>query len=179
LGVNIDRQTNGTINITQGKLIQSILDNLGIKDKTKSKSTPALSSKILQQHLESPLFNETWHYCSVFGKLNFLEKITWPDVAYAMHQCAQYAFNPQYKHGKAIKHIGRYLSATKDKGITCKPSNSPFECYADADYAGNYDYKCTDDKATACLRARFLIKYAGMPIVWALKLQTECALSTT
>jgi hypothetical protein len=71
------------------------------------------------------------------------------------------------------------LAATKDKGIICKPSNDPFECYADADYAGNYDYECTDDKATAWSRTGFVIKYAGMPIVWASKLQTECALSTT
>jgi hypothetical protein len=179
LGVNIDRQDDGTINMTQGKLIQSILDDLGIKDDAKTKSTPALSSKILQQHLDSPAFNETWHYRSVIGKLNFLEKSTQPDIAYAVDQCARFASNPRYKHGKAIKHIGRYLQTTKDKGIICKPSESPLECYADADYAGNYEYECTDDKASAQSRTGFVVKYAGMPIVWASKLQTECALGTT
>jgi Reverse transcriptase (RNA-dependent DNA polymerase) len=58
LGVNINRQDDGTINMTQGKLIQSILDNLGIKDDTNTKTTPALSTKILQQHLDSPIFNK-------------------------------------------------------------------------------------------------------------------------
>jgi hypothetical protein len=179
LGVNIDRRLDGTINMTQGKLIQSILDDLGIKDDTNTKTTPALSTKILQQHLDSPEFNEPWHYRSVIGKLNFLEKSTRPDIAYAVHQCARFASNPRYEHGKAVKHIGRYLLATKDKGIICKPSNEPFACYADADYAGNYEYEATDDKATARSRTGYVIKYGNMPIVWGSKLQTECALSST
>jgi hypothetical protein len=33
-----------------------------------------MASKILQQHLDSPPFNESWHYRSVIGKLNFLER---------------------------------------------------------------------------------------------------------
>jgi hypothetical protein len=69
--------------------------------------------------------------------------------------------------------------STKDKGIICKPSDASLECYADADYAGNYDYDSTDDKASAPSRTGYVIKYAGMPIVWASKLQTECALSST
>jgi hypothetical protein len=80
--------------MTQGKLIQSILDSLGIKDNTNPKTAPALSTKILQQHLDSPAFNESWHYRSVIGKLNFLEKSTRPDIAYAVHQCALFASNP-------------------------------------------------------------------------------------
>jgi hypothetical protein len=74
IGVNISRQTDGTIHRTQPKLIQSILDDLGLKEGTKTKNTPAMSTKILQQHLNSPEFNEPWHYRSVIGKLNFWRK---------------------------------------------------------------------------------------------------------
>jgi hypothetical protein len=102
--------------LTQPKLIQNILDDLKMNDTTKTKTIPALSSKILQPHLDSPEFNEPWHYRSIIGKLNFLEKSTRPDIAYAVHQCARFLSNPRYEHGKAIKQICRYLLATKNKG---------------------------------------------------------------
>jgi hypothetical protein len=68
LGVNIDRQEDGKIAMTQGKLIQSIINDLGIKDDTNPKTIPALSTKRLQQHFDRPAFNKTWHYRSVIGK---------------------------------------------------------------------------------------------------------------
>ena len=46
LGVNIQRK-NGTIHLTQPNLINQILDDLRMNDKTKGKSIPAPSSKIL------------------------------------------------------------------------------------------------------------------------------------
>jgi Reverse transcriptase (RNA-dependent DNA polymerase) len=71
IGVNITHTEDGKVLLTQPKLIQSILDDLGLKDDTKSKNIPALSTKILQAHIDSPMFNETWHYRSLVGKLNF------------------------------------------------------------------------------------------------------------
>jgi Reverse transcriptase (RNA-dependent DNA polymerase) len=112
IGVNIAHTDDGKILLTQPKLIQNILDDLGLKDDTKIKAIPALSSKILQPPIDSPSFNETWHYRSLIGKLNFLEKSTRPDIAYAVHQCARFSSNPIYEHGKAIKQIGRYLMRT-------------------------------------------------------------------
>jgi hypothetical protein len=72
IGVNITHTNDGRILLTQPKLIQNILDDLGLNDTTKSKPTPALSSKILHPHLDSPEFNKSWHYRSIIGKLNFL-----------------------------------------------------------------------------------------------------------
>jgi hypothetical protein len=69
-----------------------------------------------------------------------LEKRTRPDIAYAVHQCARFASNNGYEHGKAVKHIGSYLLATKDKGIKCLPTDETIECYADADFPGNWNF---------------------------------------
>jgi Reverse transcriptase (RNA-dependent DNA polymerase) len=180
LGVNIQRKDNGQILLTQPKLIDSIIADLGLNNESTVKRTPAISSKILQAHLDSPEFNESWHYRSVIGKLNYLEKSTRPDIAYAVHQCARFSSNPRYEHGKAIKHIGRYLLSTRDKGIICDPTRDTVHCYADADFAGNWnaDY-AVDDRNTARSRTGFVIKYASMPITWASKMQTEIALSST
>jgi hypothetical protein len=166
--------------MTQPKLIQEILDDLGLKENSTSKTTPALSSTILQPMVDSEDFDEDWNYRSLIGKLNYLEKSTRPDIAYAVHQCARFASNPKKCHGVAIKHIGRYLLYTKNKGIICIPNEESVECYADADFAGNWHAEIAAvDRATARSRSGYVIKYAGMPLTWGSKLQTETALSAT
>jgi hypothetical protein len=53
------------------------------------------------------------------------------------------------------------------------------EVYVDADFAGNWDPKETDDKDTARSRHGYLFYYAGCPILWKSQLQSEFALSST
>jgi hypothetical protein len=71
LGINIDRQSNGTIVMIQPKLIQDINNDLGLKNNSTGKDTPALSSTILQPLTDDEPFNEEWSYRSVIAKLNY------------------------------------------------------------------------------------------------------------
>jgi hypothetical protein len=49
-----------------------------------------------------------------------------------------------------------------------------------SDFAGNWNEQLApDDKSTARSGTGYLIKYAGMPIKWASRLQTEVAQSFT
>ena len=122
-----------------------------------------------------------WDYRSVLGKLNFLEKSTRPDIAYATHQCARFLIDPKQSHGMAVKHIGRYLLGARNLGLIIRPTKmDSFECYVDADFMGNWDRSIAErDPNTAKSRYGFLVKYAGVPIYWQSKLQTMIALSTT
>ena len=68
----------------------------------------------------------------------------------------------------------------KDKGLIINPYRNSFDCYVDADFCGNRDQDTAeDDPTTAKSRTGYVIKYAGCPIVWQSKLQTEVAQSTT
>jgi hypothetical protein len=97
-----------------------------------------------------------------------------------VHQCARFAADPKKEHGKAVTWLGRYLAATKDKGLIFQPTAQSFDCYVDADFSGNWDKKeAQRDPDTARSRSGYVIVYAGCPIVWASKLQTQIALSTT
>jgi hypothetical protein len=71
LGVNIDITSEGDINLTQQVLIKSILKDLGLNENSKSRRTPALSSKKLHSQQEILPINETWSYRMVIGKLNY------------------------------------------------------------------------------------------------------------
>ena len=53
---------------------------------------PMRSSLILQHNQHEPHYNESiFHYKSIVGKLYYLEKSSRPDIAYAVHQCAQFS----------------------------------------------------------------------------------------
>jgi hypothetical protein len=78
-----------------------------------------------------------------------------------------------------VKHIGRYLLHTKDKGLKCKPNRHAVN-YADSDFAGNWNpVIAAEDWDTARSQSGYVIKSAGVPLTWGLKLQTETALSDT
>jgi hypothetical protein len=181
LGVKVEKLPDGRIKLSQPHLIDQILEDLGLNlPNTVAKPSPALSSKIIGRDLEGKPFNEKWEYRSVIGKLNFLEKSTRLDLGYATHQCARFCTAPKESHAIAVKRIGRYLKGTRDQGLILKPEDYSFEVFVDADHSGNWKFGETeDDMATAKSRTGYVIKYAGCPVVWHSKLQTEIALSST
>ena len=70
---------------------------------------------------------------------------------------------------------------SRDVGIRFSPdSRKGFECYCDADFSGNWNKSgAAHDPSTAKSRSGWIIFYAGCPIIWASKLQSQVALSTT
>ena len=180
LGVKIEQLSNGTIKLSQPHLIQQILDDLGFNEKTKLQKTPAATTVKLHRDPNGKPHDESWHYRSVIGKLNFLEKSTRLDLSYAVHQCARFSAEPKESHANAVKRIGRYLIGTKNDGIILNPKEHSFDCFVDADFVGNWHRLHADvDPGTAKSRTGYVIMYAGCPVVWASRLQREVALSTT
>ena len=85
-----------------------------------------------------------------------------PDIVYAMHQVAKYSSDPRKEHGEAIIYIVKYLKATRHIRIHFKP---------DPMFAGNWNKQfATTYPSTAKPRRKWIIFYAGCPIVWASKL---------
>ena len=98
----------------------------------------------------------------------------------ATHQCARFNTNLKLCHERAIKHICRYLLGTKDKGIFYRPDPSRgLECHVDADFAGGWSTGESSNPEAVLSQTGYVISYAGCPIYWRSKLQTEIALSTT
>jgi hypothetical protein len=131
--------------------------------------------------LDGAPFREKWDYRRTIGKLNFLEKSTRPEIAYAVHQCARFANNPRKSHANAVKYCCRYLLGTKNEGLILRPDPSKsFEVHVDCDFAGKWVKEdAMNDPSTAKSRTGSVISYQGCPITWASKLQTEVVLSTT
>ena len=180
LGIKIDKDAKGNITMTQRGLIDTIIKSVGLENDSKQHQTPATTPP-LQKHKESSKFDETWSYRSLIGMLTYLARNTRPDIEYAVHQCARFQCDPKKPHANAIKRIVRYLLGTKDQGVTFKPTGEidHFECFVDADFAGNYNQEVCEDPNSVKSRTGCVIRYAGCPITWFSRLQTEIALSTT
>jgi hypothetical protein len=179
LGVNIDRRDDGTIHLSQpAHLIDQILNDLRLDgDKVKGRSTPAASSKLLTQHSKSSSFDNSFNYCPVIGKLNYLEKATGSDISYTVHQCARFVSHPKIEIGEAVRWLGRYLKGTRDKRTVMRPmKGKELEVYVDASFCGNWDpAEAARDRDTARLRHGYIINYAGCPLLWKSQLQMEVA----
>ena len=181
LGVNVTELDNGKIKLSQPHIIDQIIEDTKIPINGETKPTPAPSTKILVPDIEGKEFDNRFNYRSVIGKLNFLEKSTRPDIAYAVHQCARFTSNPRESHGKAVEYIAKYLASTRDEGIILDPDpNKSIETYADADFAGNwYKPDAEFDVNTARSRTGFILTYCACPITWTSKLQSTISLSST
>ncbi len=151
LGIKVTKLPDGTITLSQPHLIDAILTDLYLQSaRTTERSTPALSSILLHRDSKGVPFDKSFHYRSVIGKLNFLEKSTCPELAYAVHQCARFCSDPKHSHGEAVKHIGRYLLSTREQGIFLRPKQDTFDCWVNASHTGEWKKEtASDDEDTA------------------------------
>ena len=112
--------------------------------------------------------------------LGYLQGTTRPDIAMETHQCARFNNDPHLSHERSVKRVGGYLLDTRDKGMIYRPDiTRGLECYVDADFAGVWKDGNHDSPESVLSRTGFVIMYAGCPITWGSKLQTEIAMSTT
>ena len=98
----------------------------------------------------------------------------------ATHQCARFNNNPKLSHERSLRRICKYLLGTQDRGLVFKQDPSKgIECFVDADFSGNWNAVDSEDPENVLSRTGYIIYYAGCPIHWVSKLQTEISLSTT
>ena len=182
IGVNLSREE-GVFHFTQRALIDSILSDVGLANSNKTKPVPAKPSVILHKYPDSPDFDGPFSFRSLVGKLNYLGQTTRPDIVQAVHSIAKFSSNPKKEHGDAIMYLAMYLNKTRHIGLRFKPDPSKgFEDYCDADFIGQYHKEHATgqlDPSVAKSRSGWIVFYAGCPIIWASKLQTQVALSTT
>jgi hypothetical protein len=179
LGVNIKQIDKDSFKLTQPFLIECITAFLGIADgKTNKKFTP-VGKPLLSKDLLGVPRKYDWEYRGAIGMLTYLTGSVRPDIAMATHQCAHFSINPMHSHEQAVIQIGRYLLSTKEKGMIYKPDLlKGIEVFVDADFAGGWDPgdALNADNVYSC--TGYIILYAGCPIFWQSKLQTEISLST-
>jgi hypothetical protein len=181
LAVKVEKLQDGRFKLSQPQLIRSLIADLHFQANTKEKQTPAVTTKILDRDPHGAPFDGSFHYRSVIGKLNFLEKSTRPDLAYSVHQCARFSQDPKQSHGDAVKRIVRYLKGTAMEGLILSPdTNLSLHCYVDSDFCGMWKKEdAANNPMTSKSRMGFAIHYSGCTLLWASKIQQQTSLSST
>ncbi len=181
LGVEIKALDDGNgFCMSQPFLIERILQAAEIDTRmTNSRPTPAVLP-LLGKDTQGPDRKHDWKYRTLTGMLGYLQGTSRPEIAMSTHQCARFNNYPKLSHERAIKRICKYLLGTMDKGLIFRPDTSRgLECYVDADFAGGWATGDHENPECVLSRTGFVIMYAGCPVTWSSKLQTEIALSTT
>ena len=178
LGMKITRDlSNHSISLSQHQYITDILNQFGFAD-CNPISTPMDPGLVLQktQSLsdEDKEFMSKVPYLSAVGSLTYLAQSTRPDIAFAVGTLAKFNSNPSPIHWKAVKHVFRYLQATKDYQLTYKSDPGEqelFITYSDANHGA-----CKD---TGRSTGGYAVKIGTGAVSWSSKLQSVVALSTT
>jgi hypothetical protein len=138
-GVIMKELKDGSYEFTQQVLIDSIINDVGLKD-AKVKPVPEKVSLQLHTFKDKPPFHLNFNYRPAVAKLNYLAQTTRPDIMYTMHQIAKYLSDPRQSYGEAILYLVCYLKKTHNLGLKFKPdSKKGFEYYCDAVFSGNWN----------------------------------------
>lgn len=178
LGVQVERNLDGSLKLFQPFLIDKII-KLVMDDKPLNPSKIPATKELLHKDTDGIPRKHSFNYRQIVGMLSYLQGTTRPDISMPTHACARFCIDPKSSHEKAIIRILRYLIHTKNEGIIIKPnSERGIECYVDASFAPGWKPDDADNATNLLSRSGYVIMYAGCPVHWSSKMQTEIALST-
>ena len=177
LGLQVERQSDGSIFVHQTPYILEILELCGMAD-CKPVATPMeanfypQASPSTSDTTENPLRST---YATIIGKLMFLMLGTRPDIAYAVGALSQFNSNPTEEHMSAVKRVLRYIKGTANHGLYYQAGErAGLHGYSDADWGSAPD----DRRSTG----GYLFLGGGRnlaAISWSSKRQRTVALSST
>jgi hypothetical protein len=174
---------NGSVQYDQQSLIDSIARMAWGRDTNRNRrtvtepfprgdaSTFAAHDLVTQPDLREML--DEYPYLSILGKLNYLMRMTRPDIAYAVSVLSSYAHTFGPKMVEAMEHLVAFVVATRHESLTYRAGGSLSEqivVLSDASYAS--------DLITRRSRTGLVILVYGCPIQWQSIKQKTVSLSS-
>jgi hypothetical protein len=182
LGIDIKGLGTDKYELSQPFLIERLIKFVedGIEFDLNEKETPTPVAKaLLHKDENGKPRKHSWNYRTAVGMAGYLQGSTRPEISMASHQCARFVNDPKRSHERAMIRLVRYLKSTSSRGIVYSPQPKlGLECFVDADFAGGWTQADADNPENVLSRTGYVIRYAGCPIGWCSKLQSEIALST-
>lgn len=167
VGLHVNRR-DGQLHLHQSVYTSDVLKRFGMEE-SKPVSTPFTKVDLSEQASEEA---DKELFMQFLGSVMFLAVGTRPDLSFAISTLSRAMQQPTVGHWIAAKHLLRYLSGTRDLGLTYTRSHKfpDIQIYADADWANNQDRKSISG---------IVCTLGGTAISWISKKQSTVALSTT
>jgi hypothetical protein len=137
LGIEV-KQGEQDIELCQNAYAAKLLDRVGL-GKCNGTAAPMEARLKLSKRSTSPLADATV-YRSIIGSLRYLLH-TRPDLSFSVGYLSWFMSEPREDHMAALKHLLRYVAATKGHGLKCKRDTGEI-CltgYSDNDLASDVD----------------------------------------
>jgi len=167
LGIEILRDEQGNIKMSQQTYAEAILEKFGMKD-CKPVEVP-LQKKTQRRSGERG--EVEYPYREVVGSLMYLMLGTRPDLAAAVSYASRYLGDPGKEEIDGVKRILRYVRGTTDYCLQFRQGPVELVGYVDADWGG-----CLDSRRST---SGYVFLLAGAAISWKSKKQEAVALSST
>lgn len=165
LGLNIARQKDGSITISQPSYIEKILRKFRMDE-----CNPVYTPVGREEAALTEKNDDHVPYQEAVGSLMYLMTATRPDIAFAVNKTARALHQPTRRDWNDVKKIFKYLKGTANHGIIYKGQDD-LKIYSDADFAG--------DIKTRRSTSGVIALYSGGAVSWSSRLQRSVALSTT
>jgi len=169
LNIHFDYINEDQVLIHQEQYIKKLLNDYGMFD-CNSVTTPIVNG----DNEDSEEIDKT-KYEEILGKLNYISRISRPDIAFTISRLYSYVKKPTKHNWSMIKRLLRYLKGTIKQGIIIsKPSNNnEIKTYTDASFASKNDLLNNIKSMNG-----YIIFNNNTPISWKAKQQKSNALST-
>ena len=92
----------------------------------------------LGRDLHGRPFSQDFNYAIIVDIMMYLCNNSCTNISFAVNQCARYTQNPIETHATYLKHVGRYLNATHDKGLILNLHQTDLKitCYVYVNFTG-------------------------------------------
>jgi hypothetical protein len=153
----MDKQEDGSIELTQKGLIDKILKASNLED-CNPNYLPARTVPLGSNHNGLPM-SETLSYPSIIGMLLYLSTNTRCDIAFAVSQVARFSTQ---SHATAVKTIIRYL---KRQGMILRPTGklNLLELYVDANFCVLFKFEDDQNPNAAQSWTGFVVMLSVFP----------------
>ena len=145
IGMQIDRETDGSFVHHQKLKIAILLENFGLQEPKPAKMHMEVGL-LASESVECPRLPDKQRYQQAIGSLLYLATVSRSDIAVAVGILCCKVAAPREQDWKAVKHVMHYLATTIEWGLKFpEGDNLQLLCHADADWAGDQ----SDRKSTS------------------------------
>lgn len=170
LGIQVEREEDGSFLLSQRQKIHELVEHMQMQD-AHPVATP-MATDFLKNQQDSKQLPDNNDYRSAIGKLLYLVTTCRPDLANAVGILSRKVNSPTEHDWAGVKRVVRYLKGTMNCKLRLPAVKDPkLVGYTDADWAGdNADYKSTSGH---------VFMFGDGPVAWGSYKQSCVALSST